>query len=96
MIVEFPDELARAIRGRAGWTAEGRVAVYTAPQGTHVVRVQRLARPYKRDEQWHASVVVEAVAKHGTTTYTAAEAVRWAESVRLKGAARSRLGAFGG
>jgi hypothetical protein len=84
MILEFPDELERAIRDRPGWDVDGRVATYTSPEGTHVVRVQRLAKPYKRDEEWYATMVVGGVARHGTTAYSAADAVRWAESVRLK------------
>jgi hypothetical protein len=84
MLLEFPGELHRAIRGRKGWSIAGSVAAYEASEGTHVVHVRWVESPphAPKDCHWLASMLVSGVAKRVSPHYTAEIAVEWAESVK--------------
>jgi len=76
-------ELAEAVAGRAHWQPAGdAAAVYAPPDSPVRVRVQRVARPARR-ELYVASIIRDGRATHAMPCHTAVEAVRLAERIRL-------------
>jgi hypothetical protein len=81
-------ELAEAVADRANWRPEGEdSAVYEVPDQPASVRVGRIRRPPRqgpaRHDRYFATVVREGRALYAASFGFAAEAVRWAERVRL-------------
>jgi hypothetical protein len=82
--MDLPEELAREIEGRAGWSAEGPVAVYEPAEGGYRATVREIAMPdpKRRHERWVASVAVGGVAVWSALFGSARTAVEQAEKVK--------------
>jgi hypothetical protein len=80
-IMDAEEELAVAVAGREHWRREGRAAIYD-PGAAAIVRVLPIARATRR-ERFAAVIVRDGRAEHSLPCETAAQAVAWAEHVRL-------------
>jgi hypothetical protein len=78
-------DLAAAVADREHWSAAGPdCAVYALPGAVVSVRVQRVQNPSHHRETYVASVIRGGTATAVMPAWTAAEAVRIAETIRTR------------